>query len=653
MPTVRVDETALLNWVDSLIKNERVIGVQRQENRFVYDHLVSSEDLRLDHDVTNLPPVKFFFPQSEELLRFDSDGEYISKIDDSPFILLGVHPYDVVAIRQLDAAFLSGETDVHYLRRRENATIIACDVQSPAKHVFAGYMGTATVHEGYDILLTRINDGYVIESATEKGAALLTLIGQGATLASAEDLQKRQQVWNHNQDALKQQELKVAPEDWPRLLEASYNDPIWEEQAKLCFSCGACNLVCGTCTCFDIQDSMDWNLKGGSRTRVCDSCMVGGFMRVAGGHDFQNQRSLRYRHRFFRKGSYMPQRYGFTACTGCGRCVNACLSDIANPVALYNKLYETHPEAVTNKPGTNPGSIVPSPVSVFSLYETDKLLGTSSPAKRDPYLPELATLVRSFPVTKMETYYEFKLNSGRRLGHKPGQFVMLSLMGYGEAPFSITSSPGKEDTFEMVIREVGTVTSALKRLQPGDTVGLRGPFGSSFPVEGSLKDKDLIVVAGGLGLVPVRSVINYILENRKNFGRLSIAYGMKNVSERLFADELDAWAQMKDVSVLQTVDNDSEDWHGPVGPVTKVLPDITLKPDHTAAIICGPPVMYKFVIHDLLQMGLSEETIYVSLERKMKCGLGKCGHCQINGKYACKEGPVFPYSDILTLQEAL
>ena len=654
MTTVKVDESTLDTWVDILIQKERVIGVQMRDNRFVYDDLTSSRDLRLDHDVTNLPPVKFFFPQSEEILRVDENGQYVSTTTDAPFILLGVHPYDVVAIRQLDVAFMSGKTDTHYRSRRQKASIIACDVQTPSKNIFAGRMGTATVRDGYDILLTKVTNGYVVEAATDNGEALLTLMGTGVATANEADLKNRGNVWVENESALDQQKLLVDPKDWPALLEASYSDPIWDEKAELCFSCGACNLVCGTCTCFDMRDTVDWDLQQGTRTRVADACMISGFMKVAGGHDFQNKRAARYRHRFFRKGSYMAKRFGFTACTGCGRCAGACISDVANPVALYNKLYENHPDAIVQHDDhTQTANNATSPISVFSLYELDKLLNVGEPSPRDPYLPELATLVRSYPVTKVETYYEFKLNSGRKLGHKPGQFVMISLMGFGEAPFSITSSPSKEDSFEMVIRTVGTVTAALTNLKPGDTVGLRGPFGTSFPVYDTLKGKDIVVIVGGLGLVPVRSVIQHVLENRSDFGRLSIAYGMRSVADQLFSEELEAWGKLPDVTVLQTVDVGSEDWAGPVGPVTKVMPDIPLRPERTAAILCGPPVMYKFVLKELMNMEVPKELIYASLERKMKCGVGKCGHCQINNTYACQDGPVFLYSDLVHLQEAL
>ena len=698
--TMKLTEAALQAWVERLMEQQRVIGVQERNHRFVYDTLHQAEDLRLDHDVTNLPPGKYFLPQTETILDFNPSEGYISHVDDSPFILLGVHPYDVVAIRQMDAVFASGELDTPYWRRRARATIIASDVQTPSLHAFCGDMGTATVREGQDILLTRIGvDDYLAEAATPRGEALFTLLGDGVRRVDEEDLLQREQVWAQNREALRQRKLKVRPEDWPALLAASVDDPIWEERAQRCFSCGSCNLVCGTCSCFDVVDEVDWDLQTGNRLRRCDACMVRGFMQVAGGHDFQNRRADRYRHRFFRKGSYMPQRYGFIACTGCGRCASACIADIANPVDLYNELLARHPEAVRSreveKPSVEGQSVedkalasvaqnlakrpilqglphekgvptvsftpspyeprlqdCPTPTSVFAIYPFHTITARLVEQRRDPYVPELATLVSVRPLTELETFYEFRLDSGHTLGHQPGQFVMLSLMGYGEAPFSIASSPTSSGHFEMVIRKVGTVTTALAQLQPGDKVGLRGPFGTAFPVQDELRGKDVLVVSGGLGIVPVRSAIQYILDHRDFFGRLSIAYGMRSPADELFGEEIKAWRQVRDVEVLECVDRADTPWRGPVCSVTALLPDIPINPGRTMALVCGPPVMYKFALPDLMKLGLTPESIYVSLERRMKCGLGKCGHCQINGVYVCQEGPVFRYADLLQVQEA-
>lgn len=277
----------------------------------------------------------------------------------------------------------------------------------------------------------------------------------------------------------------------------------------------------------------------------------------------------------------------------------------------------------------------------------------NSTSDKDLYVPEPATVLKSEPMTELERFLEFKLDSGRELGHMPGQFVELSLPAYGEAPFSISSSPTKNGSFEMVVRQVGNVTSGIHRLQAGEKVGIRGPYGTSFPVEDGLRGQDIMFVCGGIGLVPVRSAIHYVLDNRDDYGDVKILFGCKSPAERLFTDELAAWEERDDVEVLQTVDKGDESWSGNVGVITTLLPKVHVNASNTAAIVCGPPVMYKFVIWDLYEMGLTADGIYVSLERRMKCGLGKCGHCQVNNIYVCQDGPVFNLGEIEEVREAI
>jgi len=267
------------------------------------------------------------------------------------------------------------------------------------------------------------------------------------------------------------------------------------------------------------------------------------------------------------------------------------------------------------------------------------------------YLPELATLKSVSKMTETETYFDITFDSGRELGHKPGQFVEVSVFGTGEAPISVSSSPTKKGSFELVVRKVGNVTNALHGLAEGSTVGIRGPFGTSFPVD-EYKGKDMLIVAGGIGLVPVRSYINYILDNRKDFGRLMILSGTRSPSERLFADELKAWNERDDVEFLETVDKGDDNWKGNVGVITTLFPKIDFDPAKTICTIVGPPIMYRFAIIEAKKKGLPDEHIVVSLERRMKCGVGKCGHCQINDLYCCQDGPVFNYAQVKDYPEA-
>ena len=328
-------------FVDGVIKKQKVIAVQAKGDRFDFAPLESAKDLRLDYDVTLQPPGrKVFLPPAEVLLTFEVGGGYKSQYQDEPLVLLGVHPYDMAAINQMDELFRQDNYDTHYMARRTNATIIACDVVNPSKDVFASSMGTAVVRQGFDILLTDIGDAYVAEAATDKGEKLLA-IAKGAK-ADAASLKSREAVWAKNKKALNQHPLKCDAAYLPKLLAKAYNHPVWEERAKTCFSCGSCNQVCPTCYCFNVQDDVSWDMATGSRQRAWDGCLLDGFTKVAGEHEFRKNRQDRFRHRLYRKGKYVPEKIGSKtpACVGCGRCVGACLPDIANPVKVYNKLIE-------------------------------------------------------------------------------------------------------------------------------------------------------------------------------------------------------------------------------------------------------------------------------------------------------------------------
>jgi sulfhydrogenase subunit gamma (sulfur reductase) len=275
------------------------------------------------------------------------------------------------------------------------------------------------------------------------------------------------------------------------------------------------------------------------------------------------------------------------------------------------------------------------------------------PIQECVYLPTMARLLKVQPMTKLETLFTLELPEGRSLGNEPGQFVEVSLFGIGEAPISISSSPSRSNgTFELCIRNVGDLTKAMHQLEPGAMLGIRGPFGAGFPI-GKMKGKDILFAAGGLGVAPLRSLINEVLDQRGSFGRVIILYGTKHPSEILFEQELAEWAGRDDVEFHMTVDRGDENWTGNVGVITTLFPRITINPRNTVAATCGPPIMYRFVLMEMLGKGIPETQIYLSLERRMKCGVGKCGHCQINDLYCCQDGPVFRYADIKGLEEAL
>jgi sulfite reductase subunit B len=287
------------------------------------------------------------------------------------------------------------------------------------------------------------------------------------------------------------------------------------------------------------------------------------------------------------------------------------------------------------------------------------ILTTSHPSvaeaahEEELFLPTFATIKSIRQLTDLEKVFTLELPNSAPLGHRPGQFVEVSILGVGEAPISISSSPSRSaKTFELCARKVGDVTGALHKLQPGDRVGIRGPFGRGFPVE-KFRGKDLLFAPGGLGLAPLRSLINQVLDERAMFGRVTILYGARTPAELLFKDELKRWEERKDVELLLTVDRGDESWTGNVGVITTLFRHVSVYPRNTVAVTCGPPVMYRFVLMELFGKGISEGNIWLSLERRMKCGVGKCGHCQINNVYACQSGPVFSYKEIKGLEEAL
>jgi len=269
------------------------------------------------------------------------------------------------------------------------------------------------------------------------------------------------------------------------------------------------------------------------------------------------------------------------------------------------------------------------------------------------YALKRGKILRTRQLTDQEKLFEIALPEGQSLDHEPGQFVQVSIFGVGEAPISVCSSPTKRDSFDLTVRNVGSVTDALHDLEAGDEVGIRGPYGKGFPVT-YMEGNDILIVAGGLGIVPLRSLIHYIIQNRRDFGKVDILLGCRTPKDMLYGDEVEHWQERMDVNFSCTVDRvDNEPWRGNIGLITSLIPGVNLDPPRTVAAVVGPPIMYRFVIKELLKKNIPEKQIYVSLERHMKCGLGKCGHCQIEQFYCCQDGPVFRYDVIKDIKGAI
>lgn len=246
----------------------------------------------------------------------------------------------------------------------------------------------------------------------------------------------------------------------------------------------------------------------------------------------------------------------------------------------------------------------------------------------------------------IKTFRVERESGGKCFEHMPGQCAMLSLPGAGEAMFSVTSSPTVKEYTEFSIKKCGCLTDALHLTEVGQQVLIRGPYGNHFPVESELLGRDLLFIAGGIGLAPLRSVINYCRANRGNYGKIDIVYGSRSKNDLVFFDEITGeWMKEKNTDVFLTVDNPDENWDGHVGFVPSFVGEIKFDTSKTI-LMCGPPVMIKFTLNELMKSGFNKEQIYTTMELRMKCGVGKCGRCNIGSKYVCKDGPVFRFDEL-------
>jgi sulfhydrogenase subunit gamma (sulfur reductase) len=288
----------------------------------------------------------------------------------------------------------------------------------------------------------------------------------------------------------------------------------------------------------------------------------------------------------------------------------------------------------------------------------------------NPYLPKLARLIEAVEMTAIEKLFRFEFvneEDAKAFSYKPGQFVVVSVPGVGESPISICKSPTRPGPLELLIRRVGRVTNAIHKLKPGDVVGIRGPLGNGFPME-RMKGYDIVLIAGGLGVAPLMSVLQYVIDRREDYGDVVLLYGVRSYQEALFRDMavdlikhpektgIKAFLsfEREDPAFAKIMEERPQNVRKGVVTVLFECADPYIKPGRVCVVVCGPPVMYRFVLRELVKRNVPPERIYLTLERRMKCGIGKCGHCVVGGataiRYICKDGPVFTYSDVLAVR---
>lgn len=618
--------------VAALRADHRVVGPVSKENGFVFDELDTPAGARMDYTTSVLSPRKYLFPQREELVRFDrsSPAGATAVVDAQPTAIVGAHPCDITACHVLDKAFGDGNKDPYYAARREKAVIIGMDCPRPCdEHQFCLDMGSLYPTKGYDLFCQDLGDRYYVTVGSDRGRQLVEKT-RLFTPASETDLlahEKFEQAKSENFV----RKLPFDASEIPDLLGESYDSLIWDAVARRCYSCGSCNLTCPTCYCFNVFDDLDMNLTTGQRIRQWDACQLAGFAEVAGGENFREHASQRLRHRVFRKGKYMLEQFGELGCVGCGRCDRNCTASISIR-KTFQQLWEAHAQRLAE------------------AEQARTITPISEPASH--YLPRSGKIIATEDFTEREKWFKIAMDDGLGINYLPGQFVEVSLFGIGEAPISICSACADDGTFEMCVRSVGDVTNHLRKYGAGEQIGVRGPFGNGFDME-RLAGQDLLFIAGGLGLAPCRSFIQAALNSRNKFGKVTILYGARNPKEMLFRKDLAEWTRRPDCDLLVTVDRPDADWVGHVGVITTLFKQIEVDPNRTAVFIIGPPVMFKYAVMEVLARGVPEGKVLCSLERRMKCGLGKCGHCQIRDIYVCQEGPVFTYQQVKRMREGI
>ncbi len=334
-------ERDLGSFVEHLIATTKVIGPVAKKTKFVFGELKAAADLRLDYDCTILPPKKVFFPPQQPLITFHGTKaeSCIAPVDQ---VLFGVHPYDIKGIDILDTLFRSGNPDQNYLANREHTTIVGCSVQRVAPRAFWATMGPAMKPRGHDAFITRIPGGYVFETRTDKGEAL---VPHGRFITATIEQEARAAAENEGVGRECPETMKYDAGQVAKKVRAEFaNEPLWQKLAADCLSCGTCNIVCPTCYCFDVQDTWDLDQTSGVRYRTWDGCLLPGFAEVSLGggktENFREEPHQRYRHRVMRKTTYLNGKIGGPACVGCGRCAISCLPDIADPVHIVDTIME-------------------------------------------------------------------------------------------------------------------------------------------------------------------------------------------------------------------------------------------------------------------------------------------------------------------------
>jgi sulfhydrogenase subunit beta (sulfur reductase) len=566
------------------------------------------------------------FPSRVEAVTFDTaaDGRievHVEGPTKPALAIIGARACDLAALAIHDRVLLGGPAiDADYAARRSDLFVVAVECALATSTCFCASMGTGPeVTTGADVVLSELDGGFAARADSPAGERLLDQLGLDPAGSPRTEAAIQQVATTRARMT-----DGVAMEGLREGLLANLDHPRWEEVASRCLSCANCTLVCPTCFCTGVGVTSDLDGTVSSSARTWDSCFTAGFAQVAGG-SFRPRHRDRYRQWLTHKFATWWDQFGTAGCVGCGRCVAWC------PVGI-----DVREELAIIAGGATAPAARQLPVIQVA---------PPKPQRPPVMLPAGyvgATVADVRPETADTVTLRIETNDGAILGARPGQFVMVAVPAFAIPPISI--SRVLPDAIELTIRAAGPATSFLTHLRPGAGLALRGPLGRPWPIDDAY-GRDVAIVAGGIGLAPLRGLLDQVLAERDRFNSVRLYLGARTPRDRLYVPELERLAA-EGVDIRSTVDRAGPEWLGRVGIITELFRGAKPTGASVTAFVCGPERMMTTVIDLLGDLAVPPEHTWLTLERRMECGVGLCGHCQLGTRFVCRDGPVFSVAEL-------